>query len=224
MFSTLNMMVFFLFCSGCPAEGSGQECVNPFKAFQGCMRLLIVDNQEVDLMKVQERLIGNYSHLQVDMCGIIDRWAPFVLVMFCKCCSQGLYEVELLFTEPQCVFTHSVFVLHCCGAQTHTHTPFRVIVQQRPEWNEQPVKTFFLSLAKLWPCSLRFYLLGPDCHCVSVCGFAKNLGYYVSKLLLVDWENCHEWIRLLIFLVCCSSWCPRFHCCCVAIVSISSSV
>ncbi|XP_045927404.1 contactin-associated protein-like 4 [Micropterus dolomieu] len=65
-----------LFFGGCPAEGSSQECMNPFKTFQGCMRLLTVDNQPVDLIMVQQRLIGNYSHLQIDMCGIIDRCSP----------------------------------------------------------------------------------------------------------------------------------------------------
>lgn len=37
------------------------------------MRLLTLDDQPVDLIKVQQRLLGNYSHLQIDMCGIIDR-------------------------------------------------------------------------------------------------------------------------------------------------------
>uniref|UniRef100_A0A3Q0RWD8 Contactin associated protein like 3 n=1 Tax=Amphilophus citrinellus TaxID=61819 RepID=A0A3Q0RWD8_AMPCI len=44
--------------------------------FQGCMRLLTLDDQIVDLIKVQQRLLGNYSHLQIDMCGIIDRCSP----------------------------------------------------------------------------------------------------------------------------------------------------
>ncbi|KAG7512883.1 contactin-associated protein-like 4 [Solea senegalensis] len=61
---------------GCPTDGSSQECMNPFKVFQGCMRLLTVDHQQVDLIKVQQRLIGNYSHLLIDMCGIIDRCSP----------------------------------------------------------------------------------------------------------------------------------------------------
>ncbi|XP_047198432.1 contactin-associated protein-like 4 [Hippoglossus stenolepis] len=65
-----------LFFGGCPSEGSSQECMNPFKVFQGCMRRLTVDNQHLDLIKVQQRLLGNYSHLQVDMCGIIDRCSP----------------------------------------------------------------------------------------------------------------------------------------------------
>uniref|UniRef100_A0A8C3G2Y6 Contactin associated protein like 3 n=1 Tax=Cyclopterus lumpus TaxID=8103 RepID=A0A8C3G2Y6_CYCLU len=65
-----------LFFGGCPVQESSQECKNPFEVFQGCMRLLTVDNQPVDLIKVQQRLLGNYSHLQIDMCGIIDRCSP----------------------------------------------------------------------------------------------------------------------------------------------------
>ncbi|KAM9357743.1 contactin-associated protein-like 4 [Symphorus nematophorus] len=65
-----------LFFGGCPVQESLQECRNPFKVFQGCMRLLTLDNQPVDLIKVQQRLLGNYSHLQIDMCGIIDRCSP----------------------------------------------------------------------------------------------------------------------------------------------------
>ncbi|XP_076010526.1 contactin-associated protein-like 4 [Genypterus blacodes] len=65
-----------LFFGGCPAEESSEQCRNPFKVFQGCMRLLTLNNQPVDLIKVQQRLLGNYSHLQIDMCGIIDRCSP----------------------------------------------------------------------------------------------------------------------------------------------------
>ncbi|XP_034743563.1 contactin-associated protein-like 4 [Etheostoma cragini] len=66
----------YFFFGGCPAEEDSQDCKNPFNIFQGCMRLLTVDNQPVDLMKVLQRLLGNYSHLQIDMCGIIDRCSP----------------------------------------------------------------------------------------------------------------------------------------------------
>lgn len=63
-------------CPGCPAEDDSQECKNPFNIFQGCMRLLSLHNQPVDLIMVQQRLLGNYSQLQIDMCGIIDRSEP----------------------------------------------------------------------------------------------------------------------------------------------------
>ncbi|XP_028259769.1 contactin-associated protein-like 4 [Parambassis ranga] len=65
-----------LFFGGCPAQTSGQQCRNPFEVFQGCMRLLTMDDQTIELIKVQQRLLGNYSHLQIDMCGIIDRCSP----------------------------------------------------------------------------------------------------------------------------------------------------
>ncbi|XP_033821141.1 contactin-associated protein-like 4 [Periophthalmus magnuspinnatus] len=65
-----------LYFGGCPSEDSAPECSNPFGAFQGCARLLSVNDQPVDLIKVQQRLLGNYSHLQIDMCGIIDRCSP----------------------------------------------------------------------------------------------------------------------------------------------------
>ncbi|XP_077955837.1 contactin-associated protein-like 4 isoform X1 [Gasterosteus aculeatus] len=65
-----------LFFGGCPAAEDTQDCKNPFGVFQGCMRLLRLEDQPVDLIKVQQRLLGNYSHLQIDMCGIIDRCSP----------------------------------------------------------------------------------------------------------------------------------------------------
>uniref|UniRef100_A0A671VYG4 Contactin associated protein like 3 n=1 Tax=Sparus aurata TaxID=8175 RepID=A0A671VYG4_SPAAU len=54
----------------------GQECRNPFNVFQGCMRLLTLDNQDVDLIMVQQKELGTFSNLQIDMCGIIDRCSP----------------------------------------------------------------------------------------------------------------------------------------------------
>uniref|UniRef100_A0A3P9QG08 Contactin-associated protein-like 4 n=1 Tax=Poecilia reticulata TaxID=8081 RepID=A0A3P9QG08_POERE len=65
-----------LFFGGCPAQGGGFSCRNPIQGFQGCMRLLKLDGETVDLIKVQERRLGNYSDLKIDMCGIIDRCSP----------------------------------------------------------------------------------------------------------------------------------------------------
>ncbi|XP_069366910.1 contactin-associated protein-like 4 isoform X2 [Paralichthys olivaceus] len=65
-----------LFFGGCPAEDDRQECRNPFNVFQGCMRLFTLHNQNVDLIAVQQKHLGNYSNLHIDMCGIIDRCSP----------------------------------------------------------------------------------------------------------------------------------------------------
>ncbi|XP_051943428.1 contactin-associated protein-like 4 [Hippocampus zosterae] len=66
-----------LFVGGCPAEDERQEdCRNPFASFQGCLRQLTLGRQQVDLILVQQRMLGTYSNLLIDMCGIIDRCSP----------------------------------------------------------------------------------------------------------------------------------------------------
>uniref|UniRef100_A0A3B1IS72 Contactin associated protein like 3 n=1 Tax=Astyanax mexicanus TaxID=7994 RepID=A0A3B1IS72_ASTMX len=50
--------------------------LNLFSVFQGCMRLIHLDGSLVDLIKVQQMLIGNFSGLQMDLCGIVDRCSP----------------------------------------------------------------------------------------------------------------------------------------------------
>uniref|UniRef100_A0A673BY36 Contactin associated protein like 3 n=1 Tax=Sphaeramia orbicularis TaxID=375764 RepID=A0A673BY36_9TELE len=61
---------------GGKTDVTSHECTNPFRAFQGCMRSITINNQPIDLIMVQQRLLGNYSQLQIDMCGIIDRCSP----------------------------------------------------------------------------------------------------------------------------------------------------
>ncbi|XP_072881480.1 contactin-associated protein-like 5 isoform X2 [Hemitrygon akajei] len=61
---------------GCPEAASDNGCSNPFGAFHGCMRLIFIDNQPADLILVQQGLHGNFSDLQVDLCGIVDRCLP----------------------------------------------------------------------------------------------------------------------------------------------------
>ncbi|XP_059395977.1 contactin-associated protein-like 4 isoform X1 [Carassius carassius] len=65
-----------LFLGGCPDTVDSSGCRNPFSVFQGCMRLIRTDGALVDLIRVQQMLFGNFSNLQMDMCGIIDRCSP----------------------------------------------------------------------------------------------------------------------------------------------------
>uniref|UniRef100_A0A8C1X5C8 Contactin associated protein like 3 n=1 Tax=Cyprinus carpio TaxID=7962 RepID=A0A8C1X5C8_CYPCA len=65
-----------LFLGGCPDTEGGSGCRNPFSVFQGCMRLIRTDGALVDLIRVQQMLFGNFSDLQMDMCGIVDRCSP----------------------------------------------------------------------------------------------------------------------------------------------------
>uniref|UniRef100_A0A8C7X7R4 Contactin associated protein like 3 n=1 Tax=Oryzias sinensis TaxID=183150 RepID=A0A8C7X7R4_9TELE len=92
---TSNSQLFF---GGC-AQDSHLVCTNPFRVFQGCMRLLTLDGNPVDLIKVQQRVLGNYSHLKTDTCGIIDRCTP-------SHCEHG----------SKCIQTWSTFHCNCSNS------------------------------------------------------------------------------------------------------------
>ncbi|XP_026346543.4 contactin-associated protein-like 4 [Ursus arctos] len=61
---------------GCLPPGSGSDCEAPLAGFQGCLRLISVNAQEVDLISVQRGVLGNSSGLRIDSCGILDRCSP----------------------------------------------------------------------------------------------------------------------------------------------------
>ncbi|XP_078802184.1 contactin-associated protein-like 4 isoform X3 [Oryzias latipes] len=92
---TSNSQLFF---GGC-AQENHLVCTNPFRVFQGCMRLLTLDGNPVDLIKVQQRVLGNYSHLKTDTCGIIDRCTP-------SHCEHG----------SKCIQTWSTFHCNCSNS------------------------------------------------------------------------------------------------------------
>uniref|UniRef100_A0A8C7BKF3 Contactin-associated protein-like 4 n=1 Tax=Neovison vison TaxID=452646 RepID=A0A8C7BKF3_NEOVI len=62
--------------SGCLSSGSGSECEASLAGFQGCLRLISINAQEVDLISVQRGVLGNFSSLDIDSCGIRDRCLP----------------------------------------------------------------------------------------------------------------------------------------------------
>uniref|UniRef100_A0A8C5Q8M8 Contactin associated protein family member 5 n=1 Tax=Leptobrachium leishanense TaxID=445787 RepID=A0A8C5Q8M8_9ANUR len=62
--------------TGCPEYPLDSVCVNPITSFQGCMKLIFIDNQPKDLVLVQRGSLGNFSDLQIDTCGIRDRCLP----------------------------------------------------------------------------------------------------------------------------------------------------
>ncbi|KAM8791985.1 contactin-associated protein-like 5 isoform 1-T1 [Rhynchonycteris naso] len=61
---------------GCPDNLTAPQCLHPITAFQGCMRLIYIDNQPKDLISVQQGSLGNFSDLHIDLCSIKDRCLP----------------------------------------------------------------------------------------------------------------------------------------------------
>uniref|UniRef100_A0A8C2DS35 Contactin associated protein-like 5a n=1 Tax=Cyprinus carpio TaxID=7962 RepID=A0A8C2DS35_CYPCA len=79
--STIQLKsIFSSILSGCPISQNDSSCLNPTMAFQGCVRLILVNNQPVDLLSVQQGHLGSYNQLQFDLCGIRDR----CLYNFCE--------------------------------------------------------------------------------------------------------------------------------------------
>ncbi|XP_041700111.2 contactin-associated protein-like 5 isoform X1 [Coregonus clupeaformis] len=66
-----------LYFGGCPSSSPADPgCENPTLAFQGCMRLISINSQPMDLNQVHQGRLGNYKELQFDTCGIHDRCLP----------------------------------------------------------------------------------------------------------------------------------------------------
>uniref|UniRef100_A0AAR2L5J2 Contactin associated protein-like 5a n=1 Tax=Pygocentrus nattereri TaxID=42514 RepID=A0AAR2L5J2_PYGNA len=83
---------------GCPVAQNGSSCINPTMAFQGCMRLILINNQPTDFMLVQQGVMGSWNQLQFDICGIQDRCLP-------SFCENG----------GRCTQTWSSFHCDCAG-------------------------------------------------------------------------------------------------------------
>uniref|UniRef100_A0A8C2ZTD9 Contactin associated protein family member 5 n=1 Tax=Cyclopterus lumpus TaxID=8103 RepID=A0A8C2ZTD9_CYCLU len=79
---------------GCPPA----DCQNPTPDLQGCVRLVFLNSQPVDLNRVQQGLLGNYNELQFDTCNIRDRCLP-------NLCEHG----------GRCSQTWSSFSCDCSG-------------------------------------------------------------------------------------------------------------
>uniref|UniRef100_A0A673WM87 Contactin-associated protein-like 5 n=1 Tax=Salmo trutta TaxID=8032 RepID=A0A673WM87_SALTR len=78
----------------------GLDGQNPTLAFQGCMRLISINSQPMDLNQVQQGRLGKYKELQFDTCGIHDRCLPnfcehggqcsqFWNTFYCDCSGTG---------------------------------------------------------------------------------------------------------------------------------------
>jgi contactin associated protein-like 2 len=52
-------------------NNSSQSVLQP--SFQGCMQLIQVDDQLVNLYDVAQRKPGSFANVSIDMCAIIDR-------------------------------------------------------------------------------------------------------------------------------------------------------
>ncbi|KAM6978921.1 contactin-associated protein-like 5 isoform 2-T2 [Tautogolabrus adspersus] len=82
------------YIGGCPSTA----CQHLTPDFQGCMRLISINSQPLNLSHVQQGLLGSYNELQFDTCSIRDRCLP-------NLCEHG----------GRCSQTWSSFSCDCSG-------------------------------------------------------------------------------------------------------------
>uniref|UniRef100_A0A3Q1EIB4 Contactin associated protein family member 5a n=1 Tax=Acanthochromis polyacanthus TaxID=80966 RepID=A0A3Q1EIB4_9TELE len=69
------------FFGGCPS----MDCRAQTASFQGCMQLVFINGQPMNLSLVQQGLLGNYNELQLDTCSIKDRCLPNLCEHSARC-------------------------------------------------------------------------------------------------------------------------------------------
>ncbi|XP_012868460.1 PREDICTED: contactin-associated protein-like 4 isoform X2 [Dipodomys ordii] len=105
---------------GCPDKSFGSRCRSPLAGFQGCMRLISINDREVDLIAVQQGSLGNFSDLQIDSCGISDRCLPNYCEHGGKCSqSWGAFHCDCTDTGYTGATCHSSIYEQSCEAYKH---------------------------------------------------------------------------------------------------------
>uniref|UniRef100_A0A8D2DB27 Contactin-associated protein-like 3 n=1 Tax=Sciurus vulgaris TaxID=55149 RepID=A0A8D2DB27_SCIVU len=93
---------------GYPDNSSGSGCESLLGGFQGCLRLMSIGGTAVDPISVQQGVLGSFSDLQIDSCGITDRCLP-------SYCEHG-GECSQSWDTFSCDCTHTGYV----GATCHS--------------------------------------------------------------------------------------------------------
>ncbi|XP_056591110.1 contactin-associated protein-like 5 isoform X1 [Triplophysa dalaica] len=87
-----------IYFGGCPVSQSGFICENPDRGYQGCFRLLFINNHPVNFLQVQQESLANFSQISFDVCNIQDRCLP-------NLCEHG----------GQCIQSWEQFYCDCTG-------------------------------------------------------------------------------------------------------------
>ncbi|XP_051528143.1 contactin-associated protein-like 5 isoform X1 [Myxocyprinus asiaticus] len=87
-----------IYFGGCPLSQSSFVCENPSSGYQGCFRLLYINNHPVNFLQIQQEYLSNFSQISFDVCSIQDRCLP-------NLCEHG----------GQCIQSWEQFYCDCSG-------------------------------------------------------------------------------------------------------------
>lgn len=109
---------------GCPNNSSSFGCEHSFGGFQGCLRLISVGDKVVDPIAVQQGVLGSFSDLQIDSCGIIDRCLPSYCEHGSRCTqSWDTFSCDCEGTGYTGTTCHSSIYEQSCEAHRHRGSP-----------------------------------------------------------------------------------------------------
>ncbi|KAI4559082.1 hypothetical protein MJT46_013724 [Ovis ammon polii x Ovis aries] len=159
---------------GCPDSSFGSKCKSPLGGFQGCMRLISICHEVVDLISLQPGALGNFSDLQIDSCGITDRkneeetplWKSFGAIVLIRT-SDGL----LSFFPHFCIQETAWTIIQHNGSD---------VTRVRNTNPENPYTGFFEYVASME--QLQATINRAE-HC------EQELTYYCKKSRLVSKED-----------------------------------
>uniref|UniRef100_A0ABM5GR83 Contactin-associated protein 1 n=1 Tax=Pogona vitticeps TaxID=103695 RepID=A0ABM5GR83_9SAUR len=64
------------FFGGCPKPAARTGCASNQTAFHGCMQMVTVDRQPIELDLVRQHRLGRYFEVYFNVCGVTDRCTP----------------------------------------------------------------------------------------------------------------------------------------------------
>ncbi|XP_016040468.2 contactin-associated protein-like 3 [Erinaceus europaeus] len=108
------------YLGGCPDISSDFGCEGFQEGFQGCLRLISIGDKVVDLIAVQQGVLGSFRDLQIDTCGLTDRCLP----SYCEHggeCSQSwdTFSCDCSHTGYTGATCHSSLYEQSCEAYKH---------------------------------------------------------------------------------------------------------
>ncbi len=137
VFDLKDSKLGFSIILGCPLFQSDFNCKNPNRGYQGCLRLLFINNHQVNFLQIQQESLSNFNQISFDVCNIQDR---------------SVFPIDfLVFTKVSYLF----FYYSLCMSSNTVCNDHVIWLITRPIWNLQSFFDFLIfileeNLGVLW--------------------------------------------------------------------------
>ncbi len=123
VFDLKDSKLGFSIILGCPLFQSDFNCENPNRGYQGCLRLLFINNHQVNFLQIQQESLSNFSQISFDVCNIQDRSVFPIDCLVHKVSYHFSYYYSL------CMFSNTVCSDQICNlAYNQAHMEFADLI------------------------------------------------------------------------------------------------